>query len=328
LPEENSQTLVLGIDVGGTRIKAAVCNSAGSIVRSMEIDTRAQEGFERVMGRVISVARDLIAKTRSAQAEVKALGVGVPGRIDPRAGICFFSPNLPTWEDVQVLEPLREELGLPVWMENDANCAGLAELRFGAAKDAQSMVMFTLGTGVGGAVAMNDRLLTGPRNVIGEIGHTVVDPDGPLCGCGAHGCLEAFCGAHGISDRAAQRLQRGEKSIILDLVDGETRNITPHVVVRAAAQGDAVATAVLEETGMYLGIAIVNATVFVDPDVVVIGGRVALAGPVLFDAIRRTVRARCRIAPFDVERIVPAELGADAGAVGAAALALDGLATL
>ncbi len=315
--------MALGVDVGGTFIKAALCSEDGEVVIRSSTDTVAREGYEAVLHRIIWVVEDVIERSGVERNEIGGAGLGLPGRVDPRSGDAVMCPNLPGFVGVPVARPLADALGLTVRIGNDAGCAGLGEFHFGAGKGSRDMIMLTLGTGIGGAVILDGKLRRGSRQVLGEIGHSVIDVHGPQCGCTQHGCLEAFCGKEGIVRRARERLQQGRASAIWGLADNDTLRITPAVVADAAAAGDPVALEVLEETGFYLGAGIVNAVVFCDPDVVVIGGKIADAGEPLFGAVRRTVEARCRIGQFRGDRIVKAKLGGDAGVVGAASLILQ-----
>ncbi len=315
--------VALGVDIGGTLTKLAVCGRDGTVLRKTVAETHAQEGRAAVLDRVVSLVRDLIRESGVAPGDLAGVGVGLAGRVDMRTGVAVLCPNLPGFVNSPVSRPLEDALGLKVKIANDAGCAGLGELHFGAGKGSRDMVLLTLGTGVGGAVIMDGKLQRGWRGVLGEIGHCVVDVNGPECSCGQHGCLEAFCGRRAIEGRARRLLQEGRESTILERVSGDTLAITPQVVADAAAENDPVACEVLAETARYLGAGIVNAVVLCDPDVIVVGGGIAGAGEVLFAPLRRTVEARCRIAQFSGDRIVSAKLGSDAGMIGAACLILE-----
>jgi len=282
--------------------------------------TNSDGGFASVMERIVDLAEDVATDGQARRGAVSGIGVALAGNLDSRQGLCRFSPNLPDWRDVDVAGPLTKRFGVPVRMCNDANCAALAEHRFGAGRGTTNMAMLTLGTGVGGGVIVDGRLKIGPREGMGEFGHIIVDPDGPECGCGNQGCLEAFCGAAGIARAARQLLQQGRDSAILDLAGDDILAITPRVVSDAAAQGDAVAIEVFERIGNLLGIGVTSLAMVLDPDAVIIGGQIAQAGEPLFAPIRRTARVRARMIPFDADCIVPAALGGDAGALGAIAL--------
>jgi glucokinase len=236
--------------------------------------------------------------------------------------VVFWSPNFPLWENVPVARQVGGPTHLPVTLLNDAKCAALGELGFGAARGARNMVMITVGTGIGGAFVVDGQLLLGPNGSIGEVGHHTIDPNGPLCGCGNHGCWERFCGRDAIVDRTVRLLQRGRPSALLEKVD-RPGEVTPALVAQAAAGGDALALEVVEETGFYIGVGVANLINIMNPEVFVIGGGIAQAGELLFGPIRRTVAARAVALQAKTARIVPAELGDNAGVMGAAARALQ-----
>jgi glucokinase len=311
--------LRVGLDIGGTRLKALVCDAAGDIKARHAMDTDADGGFDSVVGRILALTEEVIGMAGAADL-VAGIGMSLAGNLDSTKGICRFSPNLPGWRHVQVARPVIDRFGVPFRMNNDANCAALAEYRFGAGMGATNMALLTLGTGIGGGLIIGGRLMVGPREGMGEIGHTILDPNGPECGCGCHGCLEAFCGAAGIARIARRRLQTGTPSIILDRAKGDILDITPLIISECAKEGDRVAHDVLAEVGNHLGVGITSLAMIVDPDVVVLGGNIADAGEPLFGPIRRTVKARARMVPVDASRIVPAQRGNDAGALGAVAL--------
>lgn len=185
------------------------------------------------------------------------------------------------------------------------------------------MVMLTLGTGIGGGIIANGDILLGHTEGAAEVGHQTILPDGPMCGCGNHGCIEAIAARDAIIRRAILKIQQGRKSILPNLVEGRLENLNPKIIEDAARMGDEVAREVYEETGYYLGIAISNLALILDPEVIVIGGAIAKAGDLIFEPIKRTVAARCRMVAFDPwTRIVPAKLGEYSGVVGGAVLVM------
>ncbi len=316
----SGRELAIGVDVGGTLLKLALCTREGEVVRSIRTETLAYQGYEAVLHRIASLVGELMTDARIETGDVLGVGVGLAGRIDMHSGIAVLCPNLPEFVQVPVSRPLENALKMPVRVANDAGCAALGEVHFGAAKGCRDMVLLTLGTGVGGAVVRDGRLDRGSRGVLGEIGHSVVDIDGPECSCGQHGCLEAFCGRRAIEGRARRMLQMGRASSLLERAGGDILAISPRIVAEAAEDKDAVALEVLAETALYLGAGVVNAIVLCDPDAVVIGGGIADSGEALLAPLRRVVESRCRIGQFRGDRIIPAKLGSDAGVVGAACL--------
>jgi glucokinase len=227
------------------------------------------------------------------------VGIGVPGLYDPAAGTTRFLPNIPgEWTDEPVAGPVAAALGLPTFLINDARAFGLAELRLGAGRGASSMIGLTLGTGVGGVIAVDGHVHQGHDGTAGEIGHQTIEPDGPWCGCGNRGCLEAFARA--------------------DQIAATCGTTTVEEAVARGRAGDVRASEGLAQVGRYLGIGIANMVTVISPDRVVIGGGVAAAADLLLDPIRDELRRRVRMTQLDQVEIVIAELGTWAGAIGAA----------
>jgi glucokinase len=287
----------LGLDLGGTNIKWAVVEHDGDEWRMLRHDHTATPD-----GGPAAVVTALIGAGRAATAKwsgVESVGIGVPGRYYPDKGATRFLVNIPgDWDGFPVAAQVGEALGLPAHLINDARAFGLAELRLGAGRGASSMVGLTLGTGIGGVIAINGHVHQGHDGSAGELGHQTIDPDGPPCGCGNNGCLEAFARA----DRLAEACGTA----------------TAEEAVERAHAGDVAALAGLASVGKYLGIGIANLVVAITPDRVVIGGGVAAAGDLLLDPIRAELVRRVHITSADHVQIALAELGTWAGAIGAA----------
>jgi glucokinase len=292
-------TVHLGIDLGVTNLKWAVVEQAadagwGTLDRG-QVATLADEGPDAVVRRVAAVGRTALERWPA----VGSVGIGVPGRYDPVAGTTRFLVNMPGhWIDQPVAGPVESALGLPVALINDARAFGFAELRLGAGRGARSLVGLTLGTGVGGVIAIDGRIHLGHDGTAGEIGHQTIDADGPECRCGNRGCLESFARA----DRIAAAC--GTESV--------------KAAVVAAGAGDAQALAGFARVGRYLGIGIANMITVISPDRVVIGGGIAAAGELLLAPIREELSRRVRMTSLAEVEIVTAELGTWAGAIGAA----------
>jgi glucokinase len=288
----------LGLDLGGTNIKWVVLEREDGDWRSLERDqvaTLAAEGPDAVVARLAAVGAEAIRRSPG----VTTVGIGVPGLYDPAGGTTRFLVNIPgAWAGKPVAPPVSAALGLPACLINDARAFGLAELRLGAGRGASSMIGLTLGTGVGGVVAVDGRVHEGHDGTAGEIGHQTIDPDGPPCGCGNRGCLEAFTRADRIA--AACGTATAEEGVAL------------------ARAGDARAIDGLARVGRYLGIGIANMITVITPDVVVIGGGISAAADLLLGPIRDELRERVRTTSLDEVEIVAARLGTWAGAIGAA----------
>ena len=288
----------LGLDLGGTNLKWAVVERDGEAWRTLDrgsVPSEAHEGPEAVVERIARTGRQAI----DAWPGTSTVGIGIPGLYDPAAGTTRFLVNVPgEWAGRPVAAPVSAGLGLPVHLVNDARAFGLAELRLGAGRGASTVIGLALGTGVGGFVAVDGRVIQGHDGTAGELGHQTLDPHGPPCGCGNHGCLEAFARADRIA--AACGTETAEDAIA------------------AARAGNGRAMAGIDTIGRYLGIGIANMIVALSPDRVVIGGGVASAGELLLDPIRQELRRRVRVTSLDEVEIVTAELGTWAGAIGAA----------
>jgi glucokinase len=280
----------LGLDVGGTNIKRVVLEGDRIVERSSQ-PTRSEDGVAAVLDRVVALARDA--------GEADSVGVALPGLFDAE-GRALLLPNLRgNWVGQPIAEPLRGALGRPVRLINDGHAFALAEARIGAARGADDVICIVCGTGIGGGLVIGGRLHLGVEDRGGEVGHHTVVEDGPLCGCGNRGCLETLAGARAIAAAA------GQPSF--------------DDVVTAARGGDGQALGALRRAAGYIGIAIANLTIFLTPQRIVVGGGVAEAGELLLEPLREEVHRRAgRVAPLHAIEIVPATLGSDAGAVGAA----------
>jgi glucokinase len=288
----------LGLDLGGTNLKWVVIEGAGRDWRVLDrgqIATPIGDEPEAVVARLASVGFEAMARW----ANVASVGIGVPGLYDPATGTTSFLVNIPgDWNDRPVARPVASALGIPVALINDARAFGLAELRLGAGRGASSMIGLTLGTGVGGVIAIDGRVHQGHDGTAGEIGHQTLEPEGPLCGCGNRGCLEAFARA--------------------DRIAATCGTATAEEAFALARAGDARAVAGIAQVGRYLGIGIANMIAVITPDRVVIGGGISAAADLLLGPIREEMRQRVRTTALDEVEIVTAELGIWAGAIGAA----------
>lgn len=292
----------LGLDLGATNLKWCVVEHNGGTWTALDQDsvaTRVVADASLVPASVTAQLGDVALAAIERCGPVASVGIGVPGLYDPATGCTRFLVNVPgPWMGHPVAGPVSAAVGVPAFLINDARAFGLAELRLGAGRGASSMVGLTLGTGVGGVIAIDGRVHQGHDGTAGELGHQTIDPDGPWCGCGNRGCVEAYCRA----DRLAAACGAA----------------TAEEAVRAAQAGDAQAIAGLAEVGRYLGIGISNMINVISPDCVVIGGGVAGAGELLFVPIRAEIAWRVRMTAPEQVRLVAAELGTWAGAIGAA----------
>jgi glucokinase len=297
VPDRRTPSVHLGLDLGGTNIKwvVAQCDGEWQVLDSGQVATDADLGPDRVVARLAEVGAQAIARWAS----VESVGIGVPGLYDPATGATVMLPNLPgEWSGVLMAARVGGELELPTHLINDARAFGLAELRLGAGRGASSMIGLTLGTGIGGVVALEGRVHQGHDGRAGELGHQVLEPDGRRCTCGGRGCLEAYARADRIEELCA--------------------SATVEEAVARARAGDQRAIAGIAEVARWLGIGIANAIVVLTPDRVVLGGGISAAADLLLDPIRAEIRRRVFTTDPQRVEVVTAQLGTWAGAIGAA----------
>jgi glucokinase len=311
--------LYVGIDLGGTVIKCAAADRQGHILHRKDEPTDAQDGPSAVIERMARMAREV-------GEGAAAIGVGVPGLLDLEHGVAQFLPNFPTnWRGVPVAKPLETLTGRPVRLLNDARCAALGEMTFGHGRGRTDLTFayFTLGTGVGGAVAIDGRLRLGPLGAAGELGHLTIVPDGLPCGCGKRGCLETLASGPAIIGEAVRLIRSGQSAMLLRLAGANDGNVTPKLVADAARAGDTAAASLIARVAGYLTIAIADVAVVIDPKLVVFAGGVAQMGDLLLDPIRRILARPGGMCPTGGIDVRLSELGQDAGVLGGVALAIE-----
>lgn len=304
----------IGVDFGGTSVKIGVVQASGLLERAAPIPTL---DFASA-GELLEAIYATVAELRARHPGVAALGAGLPGIVDSVGGVVHDLTNVPGWKNVALTALLAERTGLPSVIENDANAMTYAEWKYGAGRNRANVVCVTLGTGVGGGLILEGRLFRGSRLGAGEIGNMSIDYRGVPGHYGNSGALEQYVGNNQIAARASAAYAAA----------GQGRPVTectPLLLARAAAEGDAVARALWEETGVMLGAALADIVWLLNPDAIVLGGGVAQAGELVFDPIRRTIRERTDAVFYEALTIMPAELGSDAGLIGCGALAIDAL---
>ena len=317
-----SEQLVIGIDLGGTKITTALVDSSGRMVAHDYQETQATEGPAAVIGRMLDAARRMVAQAEAACTQVVAVGIGAPGPLDVKTGVVMTPPNLPGWDHIPLQQLIEDGLGIPAFLENDANAAALGEHRFGAGRGTEHMIYVTVSTGIGGGLILDGRLYHGLSSMAGEIGHITLMPHGPLCGCGNRGCLEALASGRAIAKRAQECVARGMPTLMADLAGNDPDCITAELVAQAAEQGDSEAQHILTDAMNYLGIGIANLVNLFNPQLIVIGGGLTNIGEALFEPVRRAIRRHAFPGPAAAVQVVPAELGDNVGVLGAAAVAL------
>ena len=311
----------IGCDLGGTNIKAGLVNlEDGEVLVADSIPTESRQGPDAVLERMADLISRLIEESELSKDEIGGLGISAPGMIDLDTSTTLFLPNLYSeWRGIPVGEKMSNHLGLEISMLNDVRAITYGEWAFGAGKGVDSMACFAIGTGVGGGLVVNNELVLGFDGTAGELGHQTVDLNGPLCGCGNHGCIEVFASGPAIAAEAARGVRQGWSTKIGDLIDHDLNRLTPRVVAEAAEMGDEFALEVWDRAGTYLGIGVANILTTVGVKRVVIGGGVGKAGDLLLDPIKRVVQERVFLMPVEKVDIVNVQLGTQAGIVGMAA---------
>jgi glucokinase len=317
---------IIGIDIGGTKILGIRTDEYGMVLEQVRHPTGASDGLEAVLVRIVDMIREL-----TPPEGVDAIGIGVPGPLNPMKGEVYNPPNLPGWDTVPLCKIVQERLQLPedvpVALVNDANAAALAEFKFGAGanKGIKHLVYFTISTGIGGGVITNGKLLLGASGMASELGHIVLDVNGPECGCGRYGHFEALASGTALAKEAARLVQDRRDTSLVDMVGGDPSEVKAEMVVQAAQDGDRVARQLMEREGLLVAAGVVTAIHTFNPEIIVLGGGVTNAGDLLFDTVRTAVDAGVMPAYRGTYEIVPAALGDISGALGAVAAALDEL---
>ena len=305
-----AKKFIIGIDLGGTNLKVALLDLSCKIKDKEVLSTRSfLEKDDLILGLVHSVTR-FIKYNNLSKAEILGVGLGLPGPVDTKAGIVHFFPNIPGWKEVPLREILRKNLGLPVFLDNDAKLMALAEYKIGAAKGLHNVLCMTLGTGIGGGLIFNGKLYRGFNNAAGEVGHLPINEKGPYCNCGAVGCLEAYVGNKRISLEAKKKFKRA---------------ISLEELSALAERRNKVAIEIWRRAGAHLGFALAGVVNLLNLDAIVIGGGVAKAGNALFDSINKTLKEQAMSVQAKRVRILKAKLGNEAGLIGAAIMVKEGL---
>lgn len=307
----------IGIDVGGTNVKIALVDDKGSILYSNSVPTRAEMGYEYTVNNIKQAIRDLMSETKVTN--IEGIGFDFPGQIDYKNGIVRLAPNIPGWVNIPIAKIIEDEFKIPTRIDNDVHCAALGELNFGAGKGCENFICMTVGTGIGSGIIINGKLVRGASNAAGELGHIKLQMhEGPLCGCGDHGCLEAFASGPSIVAMAEEYILGGKSTKFRELASGG--EITPFIVAEAAKQGDPVARRIFARIGEYIGFGLSSVVNLLNPEKIIIGGGVADAGDILLDPIKETIKKRAMVVAGSAVEIVPAKLGNTAGVIGASLL--------
>lgn len=317
--------LFVGLDVGGTSMLAAVTNAKGKILGEEKTRTRAEEGASSVLDRMVAAIEAALSDAGAKVGQVRAVGLGMPGPLNPKTGVIYHAPNLgPTWNNTPVAQYLSEHLGCPVYLDNDVNVGAVGEHELGAGRGSKSLVAIFVGTGIGGGIILKNRLYRGTRLTAGEVGHMVILADGPLCGCGKRGCAEAVASRTAIEREVRAGIARGRKSVVPEIMEASGRTtISSSVIFKALERGDALMHEVIAKAEYYMGLLVASVVNLLDPQVVVLGGGVVeRLGSSYLEPVRETAE-QYYLNQQDKDRVhvVESELKDYAGVLGAAMLA-------
>lgn len=316
---------IIGVDLGGTNIVSLLMSRDGKILARDTRRSLAKEGKERTISQIVASVREILREGERLKVFSKSIlgvGIGSPGPLNTKEGVIHFAPNLPGWIEVPLVQILRDELNLPIFLENDANAAALGEWWLGAGKNVDNLVLLTLGTGIGGGIIIEGEVLHGAWDTAAEIGHMIIHEGGLTCGCGKQGCLEAYASATGVVKRTLAAIEKGEKTLLINLVENRLEDITCELIFKTAEKGDSLAKWIVEETARYLGIGIASIVNIINPEMVILSGGMIAAGDTLFKPVRKYAQENALAAAIKEVKIVPAALGGNAGAIGAAATVL------
>lgn len=313
-----SEELAVGVDIGGTKVAAGLVNCQGEILQRVRTPMAASGSAKAGLDAALAAIDQLLQG--SSPRLVRGIGICSPGPLDPERGIVINPPNVPCWRNFPLAEEVRKIHRVPVKLDNDANAAALAEVLWGAARGYRNVFYATVGTGIGSGIVLDGKIFHGRTGAAAEAGHMGVDPNGPVCGCGKHGCIEALASGPGIARRARQKVASHPESMLLKMAGGDVQAVTGEMVHQAWQAADPVAREVIDETLDILAYWLGNILDLLEPDVIVMGGGVStMLAPFLDDIRKRWVGRVVNPWPDHVP-LVLARYGEEAGIAGAAAL--------
>ena len=320
---EHVEPLVLGIDLGGTKILTAVANSRGRMLSRDHSITPAAEGHGAVIQSILESVHRSLNQAAVGISELAAIGIGAPGLSNPETGMLFTSPNLPGWQDVPLRDIIEKELGRRAFLINDANAAAVGEFYFGAGRGARNFVYVTISTGIGGGIIIDGRIYTGALGTAGEVGHMTIDDNGPICNCGNRGCWETLASGTALAREARYQIEQGAETSILDYAGGAMENVSAEVIHKAAQAGDNLARKLIDRIGYYFGVGLANLINIFNPELIVVGGGLSHIGDMLLEPAFKVAGERAFKEAYKAVRFALAELGRNSGVLGAAAFALE-----
>lgn len=313
------------VDLGGTKISLGIVNLKGKILKSRTLPTPVRQAPAKVLIIIAGEIKKLLAGEKISTSQIKGLGIGVPGQVLPEKGLVVSSPNLPRWKNFQIKKPLEKLLKIPVFLDNDAKAAALGELYFGAGQGQKDFLYVTVSTGIGCGIVLGGRIYRGAKNIAGEVGHMIIMPGGPKCGCGSRGCWEALASGKSFARLAREKLKnyRG-RTILFKMTGGQLNRLGAKMLDQAVRQNDAFAKKIWQEAVNYLGIGFVNLVNIFNPPLIIVGGGLSKAGNLIFEPIKKIVGKMAYSVSAQSVKIVPAQLKENSGLLGAAGLVMAG----
>jgi len=312
----------LGVEINVDYLLIILTDFTANVLWRKRIGIDPENQQDEIITHIISLIEDGLDAVKTSNLKILGIGVGVPGLVDYRSGYLRIAPNL-HWKDVPIQDLLYKQFGIPVYVENEANAAALGEYFFGAARNTENFIYLSAGVGLGGGIVLNRKLFRGSYGYASEVGHVTFDAGGELCGCGKRGCWETFVGPRAVERKVRRVLQTGADSVMRDLAGGSLDQINFDIVLTAALEDDQVALNALQEVGQYLGIGMANLINIFNPEMIVLGGSLNMASPIIMPVVERTVTANTLAPNRENVEIVSSELGWDASVMGAVALVLD-----
>jgi len=306
------------IDLGGTKLLSVIATPDGEILARDRRPSQTQEGLEAILARMAGSLDSAAEEAGVQPSQLGAVGVASAGAINFDRGIVSEAPQLPGWQDVPLRDLLQEQLQLPVLLDNDANAAGFGELTFGAGRGSRHLIYLTISTGIGGGIIIDGQLYRGKSGAAAELGHIVIDMGGPVCPCGARGCLEAIASGTAMVWRAQEALEQGRSPLLAQLAAEEP--LTAELIARAARQGDEACTEIYRVAAFALGNALASYVSIFDPNAIVLGGGIMNSSELIFEPARRTMEGMVRRLPLQGLRVLKGELGDESGVLGMVAL--------
>ena len=308
-----------GVDLGGTNTKIGILNREGDILKSRIIKTLSAEGVDNTLERIWKTIQELAQELDINIKNIKGIGLGIPGPVLEQNIVAFFA-NFPWERNINIKEKLEKLTGIETKLDNDANIIALGEAKYGAAKGSKSSVTVALGTGIGGGIYIDGKLVSGAKGAGGEVGHMKIVKDGKLCGCGQRGCFEAYVSATGLIREAVSRLTVNKQNLLYKMIDGDLMKLEAKDIFDAAREGDAFSLDLVDYEAEYLALGIANILNIINPEVVVLGGGVALAGDILLNPMREKMVKYALPVTLEELKIVQGVLGNEAGIKGAVGL--------